>query len=84
MELEYFDKYLTQNWPLSEEGQEYFEDAIRNDYVIVAVKDAEVVGYLLAMEQEIPYYKFPVVELCNMCVKKEFQIILKITKTTAE
>ena len=70
LELEKSDKYLTANWPLSEEGVEYFEEAIRNDYVIVATKENKVVGYLLAVEQSIPYYKFPVVELCNMCVDK--------------
>ena len=69
LELANFDKYLIKDWPLSDAGQEYFEDAIRNDYVIVAEKDNRVVGYLLACENNIPYYSFKIVELCNMCVE---------------
>lgn len=69
LELANFDKHLIKGWPLSEAGQEYFENAIRNDYVIVAEKDKRVVGYLLASENNIPYYDFKIVELCNMCVE---------------
>lgn len=70
LELENYDKYLIKDWPMSQEGQDYFEEAIRNDYVIVAEKDCRVVGYLLACENNIPYYNFPIIELCNMCVEK--------------
>jgi len=68
LELEKFDKYLIKDWPLSQAGQDYFEEAIRNDYVIVAENEEKVVGYLMAQVNEIPYYNFPIVELCNMCI----------------
>ena len=75
LELENFDKYLIKNWPLSQAGKEYFENAIKNDCVLVAEDTVRggIVGYLLGSVTEIPYYDFKIAELCNMCVDKSFR-----------
>ena len=68
LELANFDKYLIKGWPLSKEGKEYFENAIKDSFVIVAEIEGNVVGYLLGEESDIPYYNFKIAELCNMCI----------------
>ena len=73
LELANFDKYLIKGWPLSEEGRQYFQDAIKNSFVIVAEIDNKIVGYLLGEESDIPYYKFRIAELCNMCIDSNYR-----------
>ena len=73
LELANYDKYLVKDWPLSIEGKEYFENAIRNSFVIVAEIENKVVGYLLGEENDIPYYSFKIAELCNMCVDENYR-----------
>lgn len=73
LELACFDKYLIKDWPLSDEGKIYFENAIKNSFVIVAEVDNKVVGYLLGEENNIPYYNFKIAELCNMCVDEKYR-----------
>ena len=73
LELENFDKYLIKDWPLSNEGKQYFENAIKESFVIVAEKDDKIVGYLLGEESNIPYYNFKIAELCNMCVDSNYR-----------
>ena len=73
LELENFDKYLIKGWPLSSEGKAYFENAIKNNFVIVAEIDNKVVGYLLGEESDIPYYDFKIAELCNMCIDSNYR-----------
>ena len=73
LEISNFDEYLIKDWPLSKEGREYFENAIKNDFVVVAENDGEVVGYLLGEESDIPYYNFKIAELCNMCVSQKYR-----------
>ncbi len=68
LELKNFDKYLIKGWPLSQEGKDYFTDAIKQSFVIVAEINDKVVGYLLGEESNIPYYNFKIAELCNMCI----------------
>lgn len=71
LELACFDKYLIKDWSLSDEGKIYFENAIKNSFVIVAEVDNKVVGYLLG--EDIPYYNFKIAELCNMCVDEKYR-----------
>ena len=73
LEIANFDKFLTRGWPLSDEGRVYFENAIRENFVVVAEIDDEIVGYLLGEEVSIPYYNFKIAELCNMCVDSRFR-----------
>ena len=37
LEKENYDPTLVEDWPLSDEGREYFTDLINNHYVIVAL-----------------------------------------------
>lgn len=73
LELANFDKYLVKGWSFSNEGKSYFENAIKNSFVIVAEIDDAVVGYLLAEEVDIPYYSFKIAELSNMCVNEKYR-----------
>ncbi len=73
LEIASFDEYLIKDWPLSNEGKQYFETAIKEKCVIVAEVDGNVVGYLLGEECNIPYYNFKIAELCNMCVDKNYR-----------
>ena len=73
LELANFDKYLIKDWPLSNEGKLYFENAIKESFVIVAEIDNKVVGYLLGEESNIPYYNFKIAELCNMCIDSNYR-----------
>ncbi|MBQ8431021.1 MAG: hypothetical protein IJX26_03680, partial [Clostridia bacterium] len=47
LEIANYDKYLIKDWPLSNEGKAYFENAIRESFVVVAEIENQVVGYLL-------------------------------------
>ena len=73
LELANFDKYLIKDWPLSKEGKEYFENAIKYSFVIIAEIDDKVVGYLLGEVSDIPYYDFKIAELCNMCIDSNYR-----------
>lgn len=41
-----FDDTLIENWPLTNEGKKYFSDLIVNNYVVIAIIDKNIVGYL--------------------------------------
>ncbi len=73
LELANFDKFLIKDWPLSSEGRQYFKNAIKESFVIVAEIDDKVVGYLLGEESNIPYYNFKIAELCNMCIDSNYR-----------
>ena len=73
LEIANFDKYLIKDWPLSNEGKAYFENAIRESFVVVAEIDNKIVGYLLGEESDIPYYNFKIAELCNMCIDSNYR-----------
>ena len=73
LELANFDKYLIKDWPLSDEGREYFKNAIKESFVVVAEIENQVVGYLLGEESDIPYYNFKIAELCNMCIDSNYR-----------
>ena len=57
LEKENYDPTLVKNWPLSNEGREYFTDLINNHYVIVALQDDNIVGYLAGSIQEKGSYE---------------------------
>ena len=75
-ELEYnnFDSTLDINWPMSNEGEEYFKNAINNNIVLVAVLDDKIVGYLVgSLNTEYSYNKNIQAELDNMCILEEYR-----------
>lgn len=70
-ELEYnnFDLTLDTSWPMSNEGEEYFKNAINNNIVLVAVLDDEIVEYLVgSLNTGYSYNKNIQAELDNICI----------------
>lgn len=49
---ENYDPILVNDWPLSEEGKNYFSGLINNHYVIVALLYNRIVGYLSGSIEE--------------------------------
>ena len=75
-ELEYnnFDSTLDINWSMSNEGKNYFENAINNNVVLVAILDDKIVGYLVgSLNTEYSYNKNIQAELDNMCILEEYR-----------
>lgn len=75
-ELEYnnFDTTLIEDWPLTQEGKEYFENAIKNDIVLIAYVNNETVGYLAGtLNSQYSYNNNIQAELDNMYIMKEYR-----------
>lgn len=69
LEKENYDSTLVRDWPLTEDGKEYFEDLIKNNYVIVATLDSEIVGYLAgSINEKGSYEEIQYGEINNMLV----------------
>ena len=69
LEKEKYDPTLVEGWPISNEGREYFTDLINNHYVIVAIQDNNVVGYLAgSIEEKGSYELIQYGEINNMLV----------------
>jgi GNAT superfamily N-acetyltransferase len=74
LEKENYDSTLVKDWPLSEEGKEYFSDLINNHYVIVAILDNVIVGYLAgSIEEKGSYVEAQYGETNNMLVCDEYR-----------
>ena len=74
LEKENYDSTLVQNWPLSEDGKHYFEDLIINHYVIVAIKNETIVGYLAgSINEKGSYEEIQYGEINNMLVDNNFR-----------
>ena len=72
LEKENYDSTLVDNWPLTDEGKEYFKDLINNHYVIVALLNDKVVGYLAgSIEEKGSYELVQYGEINNMLVTDE-------------
>ena len=70
LEKENFDPTLVSNWPLTGEGKNYFEDLITNHYVVVAILNNEIVGYLAGTINEKGIYEeIQYGEINNMFIK---------------
>ena len=69
LEKENYDSTLVLNWPLTEEGKNYFKNLIINDYVVVALIDNEIVGYLAGtINDKGSYEEIQYGEINNMLV----------------
>ena len=72
LEKENYDSTLVSNWPLTNEGKLYFEDLINNQYVIVAILNDEIVGYLAGtINEKGSYEEVQYGEINNMLIKDE-------------
>ncbi len=70
LELQNYDPTLVKDWPLTNEGKEYFEDLIANHYVSVAIQAEEVVGYLAgSINQKGSYETIQYGEINNMFIR---------------
>ena len=74
LEFENYDSTLDTAWPVSEEGTEYFRDAIENGITLVAIIDGEIAGYLIgSLNTQNTYNKYKQAELDNMCILEEYR-----------
>lgn len=74
LESNNYDSTLITDWPLTQEGKEYFENAIRNDIVLVASVDQKIVGYLVGtLNSQYSYNSIVQAELDNMCIMNEYR-----------
>lgn len=72
LEKENYDPTLVNNWPLTEEGKIYFENLIKNHYVIVATLDDEIVAYLAGtINEKGTYEEIQYGEINNMLVNEK-------------
>lgn len=70
LELECYDTTLVKDWSISNEGKKYFEDLINNSYVIVAILNNEIVGYLAGtINEKGSYENVQYGEINNMFIK---------------
>ena len=74
LEKDNYDSTLVSNWPLTNEGREYFTNLINNHCVLVTVIDRLVVGYLAGMiDEQGSYEEVQYGEINNMFVKDEYR-----------
>lgn len=74
LEFNNFDDTLKREWALEKEGQEYFEDMIKNEIVFVAQIEEKIVGYLAgSICEQISYITETFAELDNMCIGDEYR-----------
>lgn len=59
LEFENYDSTLETAWPVSEEGTEYYRDAIENGITLVAIIDVKIAGYLIgSLNTQNTYNKY--------------------------
>ncbi len=74
IEFNNFDDTLKREWALEKDGQEYFEDMIKNEIVFVAQIEDKIVGYLAgSICEQISYITETFAELDNMCIYDEYR-----------
>lgn len=74
LEKENYDSTLVSNWPLTEEGKNYFTDLINNHYVVVAIINNEIVGYLAGtINEKGSYEEIQYGEINNMFIKDKLR-----------
>ena len=72
LEKENYDSTLIENWPLSKDGKDYFTDMINNHYVVVAILNGKIVGYLAgSINEKGTYEEIQYGELNNMLITEE-------------
>lgn len=72
LEKENFDPTLVENWPMTEEGEKYFKNLIEDAYVIVAILNDKIVGYLAgSINEKGAYEEIQYGEVNNMFINSE-------------
>lgn len=74
LEFEKYDDSLNTNWPISDDGKEYFESAINNSITLVALFENKLVGYLIgSLNTQNTYNIYSQAELDNMCILDKYR-----------
>jgi ribosomal protein S18 acetylase RimI-like enzyme len=74
LEKENFDPTLDTNWPLSPEGELYFENLIKNNYVVLAIIGGVVIGYLAgSINDKVSYSMVQYGEINNMLIDERYR-----------
>lgn len=74
LEKESFDSTLVTDWPLSPIGRKYFEQLISNEYVIVAIEDDTIIGYLAgSISEKCSYSPVQYGEINNMLIDDKYR-----------
>ncbi len=74
LERDNYDSTLQKDWPLTEEGKNYFLELIENHYVVLAVYENEIVGYLAGtINEKGTYEKIQYGEINNMFIKNKYR-----------
>lgn len=70
-----FDKSVNKNYPVTREGRKYFEERIKKDFVLVALVDKKIIGYIIGAISEIEDYRniSKLAEAENMLVLKDYR-----------
>lgn len=72
LEKENFDSTLVENWPMTKEGEKYFKVLITEAYVIVAVLNNKIIGYLAgSLNEKGAYEEIQYGEVNNMFIKSD-------------
>lgn len=75
LEKENYDTTLVLNWALTEEGKDYFEDLIKNQYVIVATLEDKIIGYLAgSINEKGSYEEIHYGEINNMFIQENYRL----------
>ncbi|MBE6150057.1 MAG: GNAT family N-acetyltransferase [Firmicutes bacterium] len=74
LEKENFDPTLVENWPITEEGEKYFKILIEESYVIVAILNDKIVGYLAgSINEKGSYEEIQYGEINNMFINDDYR-----------
>ncbi len=70
LELKKYDTTLVKDWAISSDGKEYFEDLIKNHFVVVVLLNNQVIGYLAGtINEKGSYENIQYGEINNMFIK---------------
>ena len=76
-EFEKYDKTINCNWPISDEGREFYEERITKDSgcAFVLIEDSKIIGYLVASLSEDEFYRCidSFAELDDMYILEEYR-----------
>lgn len=73
-EFREYDNSLNVKWSFEKFGENYFKDAIKDEYVVVATDNEEIVGYLAgSIDVEKSYNINKIAELDNMFIKESYR-----------
>ena len=69
------DNYI-EDWSLKEKGKQYFQEQIKNQFVVLAEIEGKAVGYLsgsIYQDETYSYYEGKTAELNDMFIEQEFR-----------